>query len=92
MSLLKTLMQTPGRLSTASRYTVLNGWIYLGAGAFLIAWPGMLQALLMERAFVGSEEALIRLLGLTLVVIGWPYYFPALAIGACILLRRESIQ
>lgn len=75
MSLLKTLMQTPDRLSTASRYTVFNGWIYLGSGALLIAWPGMLQALLMERAFVGSEEALIRIVGLTLVVIGWLYYF-----------------
>lgn len=137
MSLLKTLMQTPGRLSTASRYTVFNGLIYLGSGVLLIAWPGMLQALLMERPFVGSEEALVRILGLTLVVIGWLYFFggrtgapsvtaativdrlifvpavlvplalagvfprllwsfvildPALAIGAWILLRRESIQ
>lgn len=75
MSLLATLMETPGRLSTSSRYTVFNGWIYVSAGVLLIAWPGMLQAIFMERAFIGHEEALMRVVGLTLVVIGWLYYF-----------------
>jgi hypothetical protein len=75
MSFLETLMATPDRLSTASKYTVFNGWIYMGAGALLVAWPGATQALFMERAFVGHEEGLIRALGLTVVVIGWLYYF-----------------
>jgi hypothetical protein len=75
MSFLKTLMDRPARLSTASKYTVLNGWIYLAAGALLIAWPGMLQAVFMERDFVGQEGGLIRVIGLMLVVIGWLYYF-----------------
>jgi hypothetical protein len=70
MSFLKTLMDRPARLSTASKYTVLNGWIYLAAGALLIAWPGMLQAVFMERDLVGHEGGLIRVIGLTLVVIG----------------------
>jgi hypothetical protein len=68
-------MDRPARLSTASKYTVLNGWIYLAAGALLIAWPGMLQAVFMERDFVGQEGGLIRVIGLMLVVIGWLYYF-----------------
>jgi hypothetical protein len=75
MSLIATLLQTPARLSTASRYTAFNGWIYLSAGALLIAWPGMTQMLFMERAFIGNEEALMRVVGLTLVVVGWLYYF-----------------
>jgi hypothetical protein len=75
MSLIATLLQTPARLSTASRYTAFNGWIYLSLGALLIAWPGMTQMLFMERAFIGNEEALMRVVGLTLVVVGWLYYF-----------------
>jgi hypothetical protein len=75
MSFLKILMDTPDRLSTTSKYTVLNGWIYLAAGALLIAWPGVLQAVFMERDFVGQEGGLIRVIGLLLVVVGWMYYF-----------------
>ncbi len=75
MSLLKTLMQTPGKLSTASKYTILNGWIYVATGATFIAWPGMVQILFMERAFVGYEQALMQVIGLALLVIGWLYYF-----------------
>lgn len=75
MSLLTTLMETPPRLSVACRYTVFNGLIYLGGGALLIAWPGATQVLFMERDFVGHEGGLVRMIGLTLVVIGWLYYF-----------------
>ena len=49
-SLIKDLCEKPSSLSTASRYTVLNGAIYLGAGVLLILWPGVTQTLLMERA------------------------------------------
>ena len=63
--LIKDLLEKRSSLSTASRYTVLNGVIYLGAGVLLIAWPGLTQTLLMERAFVGSEQGLIRVIGLT---------------------------
>ena len=75
MSLFSTLMETPDRLSAASRYTVLNGWIYVGVGVLFIAWPGVAHAIFMERAFVGHEEGLMGMVGLTLVVIGWLYYF-----------------
>jgi len=79
--LIKDLLEKPSSLSTASRYTVLNGVIYLGAGVLLIAWPGLTQTLLMERAFVGSEQGLIRVIGLTVVVIGWLYLFGGLSGG-----------
>jgi hypothetical protein len=75
MSFIGDLLETPSRLSTASRYTVLNGVIYLAAGAALVAWPGLVQTLFREAAFAGHEAALMRVLGLTVVVIGWLYLF-----------------
>lgn len=75
MSLIKDLLDKPLSLSAASRYTAMNGIIYLGSGALLVAWPGAVQTLFMDPAFVGHEEALIRVVGLTVVVIGWLYLF-----------------
>lgn len=75
MSLIKDLLEQPPSLSTGSRYTVMNGVVYLGAGALLLAWPGATQALFMEPAFVGHEEGLIRMIGMTVAVIGWLYFF-----------------
>ena len=45
MSLIQHLLEKPSDLSTASRYTVMNGTLYLGAGVLMIAWPGMVQTL-----------------------------------------------
>ena len=75
MSLIEALLDKPASLSTASRYTVMNGFIYLGCGALLIAWPGVTQTIFMDRAFVGDEAALIRVMGMTVAVIGWLYLF-----------------
>jgi hypothetical protein len=75
MSLLNDLLQKPANLSIASKYTVINGVLYLGAGALFIAWPGVVQTLFMDAAFVGHERALFRVIGLLLVVIGWFYLF-----------------
>jgi hypothetical protein len=75
MSLIKDLLDKPATLSAASRYTVMNGVVYLGCGALLVAWPGAIQALFMEPPFVGHEEALIRVIGMTVAVIGWLYLF-----------------
>lgn len=49
----------------------MNGFIYLGGGALLIVWPGAVQTLFMDPAFVGHEAGFIRMVGLTLLVIGW---------------------
>ena len=75
MSLMKALLEKPPALTTASKYTVLNGVIYLVVGTLLIVWPGITQTLFMDRAFVGHEEGLMRAIGLTVVVIGWLYVF-----------------
>jgi hypothetical protein len=69
------LLAKPAILSRASSYTVMNGVIYVCAGALLILWPGATQTIFRERAFVGDEAALIRVMGLTVVVIGWLYLF-----------------
>lgn len=72
-SLANDLLEQPANLSTASRYTVMNGFIYLALGVLFIVWPGVVQALFMERAFVGDEGGLFRVIGMAVVVIGWFY-------------------
>jgi hypothetical protein len=75
MSLMRDLLEKPTTLSTASKFTVTNGVFYLGCGALLIAWPGVVQTIFKDPAFVGHEEALTRLIGMTLAIIGWLYLF-----------------
>ena len=75
MSLIKALREAPPSLTTASKYTVVNGFIYLTVGFLLIVWPGVTQTLFRDSAFVGHEEGLVRVIGLTVVVIGWLYVF-----------------
>jgi hypothetical protein len=53
MSLINDLLEKPANLSTASKYAVMNGFTYLGAGALLIVWPTAVQTLLRDPAFVG---------------------------------------
>jgi hypothetical protein len=75
MWLINDLLAKPATLSGASKYTAMNGVLYLCAGALLVAWPGATQKIFMDRAFVGDEAGLVRVMGLTVVVIGWLYLF-----------------
>jgi len=75
MSFLKDLRHKPPGLTVASKYTALNGIGYLVVGVILIVWPGVTQTLFREPAFAGHEQALMRVIGLTVVVIGWLYIF-----------------
>ena len=75
MSLIETLLEKPTNLPITSRYTTMNGIVYLSAGALLILWPGAVQAIFRDRAFVGDEQGIIRALGMAVVVIGWLYLF-----------------
>ena len=75
MSLIETLLERPASLSNASKYTAMNGIVYLSAGALLILWPGVVQEIFRDRAFVGDEQGLVRALGMAVVVIGWLYLF-----------------
>jgi hypothetical protein len=75
MSLIADLKESPPTLSTSSKFTVLNGILYLAAGSLLMIWPGAVQTLFLDTDFVGREASLLRLLGMTLVIIGWFYLF-----------------
>ena len=63
-------------------------------GATLIVWPEVTQTLFREPAFVGHEQALIRVIGLTVVVIGWLYFFGGLGFAAAhvSLLKPENYR
>jgi len=75
MSFMSDLLEKPASLSAASNYTAANGLIYLASGALLIVWPGAVQTLLRDPPFAGHEEALIRVVGMAVAVIGWLYLF-----------------
>lgn len=75
MSLVSALFESPAKLSAASRYGVINGYLYLSLGGLLVVWPGAVQSLLKDRPFVGDEQGLFRALGLSVIVIGWLYVF-----------------
>ena len=73
--LIADLVAKAAPLSAASRFTVLNGYLYLAGGALMLLWPGALQTLFMERAFVGDEASLVRVIGMALAIVGWFYVF-----------------
>jgi hypothetical protein len=75
MSFKSDLLETPPSLSSASKWTAMNGFIYLGMGALFILWPGAVQTIFRDEAFAGHEEALFRVIGMTVAVIGWLYLF-----------------
>jgi hypothetical protein len=92
MSFTSDLLGTPPNRSQASRYTAINGLVYLGAGALLIVWPGAVQRLLFDEPFAAHEEALFRAIGMAVAVIGWLYLFGGRSGGrqfvACTVLDR----
>jgi hypothetical protein len=69
------LLELPAARSIASRYTTLNGVLYLGAGALFTVWPGVVQSIFRDSAFVGHEGDLFRAIGMILVVVGLLYLF-----------------
>ena len=75
MAFIDDFRERPTTLSIGSKYAVVNGVIYLALGLLFIVWPGATQTLFRDRAFVGDEQGLIRVVGLTVVVIGWLYLF-----------------
>jgi hypothetical protein len=75
MSFMDDLLEMPANLSAASKWTVMNGFVYLGLGALFIFWPGAVQTIFMDQPFARHEEALFRVIGMTVAVIGWLYLF-----------------
>lgn len=72
MGFFDTLWASP-RSTPLSRYTVWNGALYLALGAQLFAWPGAAQAIFRAAPFAAGEAGLVRVIGVTLAVIGWFY-------------------
>jgi len=81
MSLMKDLLERPFDQAITSKYRAMNGLIYLAIGALLLIWPGMVQTIFRDAAFVGNEAALFRIVGMNLMVIGWLYLFGGLSGG-----------
>jgi hypothetical protein len=81
MSLMKDLLERPFDQAITSKYTVMNGLIYLGAGTLVLIWPGIVQTIFRDTEFVGNEAALIRVVGMAVMVIGWLYLFGGLSGG-----------
>jgi hypothetical protein len=75
VSLITDLLEKPTNLSIAAKNTALNGFVYLGAGALLVVWPGATQTLFRDSDFTGHEGSLIRVMGMSVMVIGWLYLF-----------------
>jgi hypothetical protein len=75
MSFFDHLLEKPTDLSTASQYSLMNGFVYLALGGLLIVWPGAVQTIFVDSPFVGNESALFRVIGMTVAVIGWLYVF-----------------
>jgi len=75
MSFFKDLLATPAERSLSSKYAEMNGFLYLALGGVLIVWPGAVQTIFRDAPFVGHEGALMRVVGLTIAVIGWLYVF-----------------
>src|SRR5262249_29422630 len=71
MSLISIAFEKLPNLTTASKFTVFNGFVYLGLGALLILWPVSPQQLLDEGAFVGAEQGLSRVLGMAVAISGY---------------------
>jgi hypothetical protein len=81
MSLIEDLLERPFDQAITSKYTAMNGLIYLGVGTLVLIWPGMVRTIFRDAAFVGNEAALIRVMGMTVMVIGWLYLFGGLSAG-----------
>ena len=75
MNLFRSLIEQPKKPSTASKFTVLNGLLYMSAGMILLIWPAGVQTLFFDEAFVGREAELMRVVGMTVAIIGWFYIF-----------------
>ena len=75
MSLIAALKESPPNLATSSKFTSLNGLLYMAAGLLVMVWPGVVQALFLDPGFAGHEATLMRIIGMMLAIVGWFYFF-----------------
>lgn len=61
-------------LSKLSKYTVANGLVYMVFGAAILLLPAdMLSTMFMADGWQGFEEGWARMVGFSVLVIGWFY-------------------
>ena len=60
MALISGLLEKLPILSAASKYTVMNGVLYLGTGVLFIAWPAPIAVGRKNRNHPGSAHAYRR--------------------------------
>ena len=75
MSLLGCLCDSKPDLAISSKFTIVNGFVYMAAGTTLMIWPGAVQTLFLDPEFVGREASLVRVIGMAVAIIGWFYFF-----------------
>ena len=75
MSLIADLLYKAPHLSATSKFSVFNGIFYMATGGLFLLWPDSVQTLFQDRPFVGHEQALFRIIGMAVAVIGWFYFF-----------------
>jgi len=75
MSLISDLKQSAPNLSKASKFLTITGIFYMLSGLNVLVWPGVSQTLYKDPPFAGQEQALFRLVGLLLLIVGWLYFF-----------------
>ena len=75
MALIKTLLENPPSLTSASKYTTFNGFVYLVVGLLLIVGLASPRPSLGTLPLSGMRKGTMRVIGLTVVVIGWLYAF-----------------
>ncbi|MBR9805409.1 hypothetical protein GYB62_02745 [bacterium] len=74
-TLKRALLEPASPLPPSSVFSIYCGYAYMAGGALFLLWPGAVQAVFQESAFIGREEGLIRAIGMVLAVIGWFYIF-----------------
>ncbi len=72
MSFFSSMLNRPGPSTPLSKFTERCGLLYLVLGASIFAWPGQFQ-LVGVAPFQGQEEGLARIIGFTVIVVGWFY-------------------
>lgn len=72
------MLETPaGSPGALARYTFWNGVMYLVVGGALYLTPDIARKLFFMAPFAGLEEGYMRMLGVTVAIIGWFYVFGA---------------
>ena len=81
MSLIKDLLERPFDQAITSKYTVMNGGDLFGREPWYFFGPEWCRPSSGMRRSLGNEAALIRVIGMTLMIIGWLYLFGGLSGG-----------